>query len=263
MKKKHSINARFLIIYNIRGIINNSVQFPLKALFSLVFCSNTSTITPRTTKITHLLKNNLYIRDMKEVIYICKEMGSGFYLISYTDQENLKKELKELEKLIPMGVKLVISIPTENGQKDRDKMHQRFNEKHFSFNWFSLSELDINQLKSELEKNDLKEFFWTEIINSDVTIKDLKKALKYVGKYKDDRLKVLDDQENEQSKIYFYINSNFKGGEYTNTEIYDMLIEDEIISKSITPNMLGRILKSKYKQKIASTNQGNKRLYYF
>ena len=206
----------------------------------------------------------MYVCDMKEVIYLVKEFGTGFYLISYTNKESFDLELNKLKEIIPMGVELIYSIQTNNAKKETDELKEIFREKRISSYWYELTKPDIKTIEGLLnpELNNLKEFFWSNIVNSDITLNDLKRALKTINKYKEEISSVVSVKEKISNDIINYIVLNLTGLQYTNKEILSMLIEDDVVDREYTSNALGRVIKHKYKQQLVDGHDGKQRLYY-
>jgi len=200
---------------------------------------------------------------MKGVIYLFKEIDGRFHKISYTIKENVDIEFETFEKHYPLGAEIALMLSSENVEVDLKSIHDRYESKRVGDSlYFNLSPDDVKMIArtQTKEHTELRKFYWTNIVFAGVSLDDLKRALKKAHKYKEQREGVYEASDVERLNTLHWIEVNLSGTQMTNGGIIDIMRDSGIDTP--TPNALGRMLKTKYKQKLVTVDGSKQRLYY-
>ena len=199
---------------------------------------------------------------MKGHVYIIQMLGTNYYKIGMTAQENPYKRIEAAKTYAPLGIKEIKIIESVYPYKLEKELHKDFKHKRKNGEWF---ELDTNDLKLIEDKYSVSQGKLLKTLEKCLHLFDseelLYSVLKSTIQGKESKSKVLGNTELKQDCIDV-VNEKFKNQFFSSSDVVEILKLRKPKYKNITPRGVGTLLRKIFPMKAMWIDGKTKRCYF-
>ena len=194
---------------------------------------------------------------MKGHVYIIQMLGTDYYKIGMTTQDDPYKRIKDAETYAPLGIKEIKIIESVYPSKLEKELHEDFKHKRQKGEWFELDRDDLKLIEDKYSVSRGKILKTLEKLlilckNEELLYSILKTELQ-------SRVEV--SQKGFIKDVLKIVKEDFKNKNFTASELLEVLKEKNHIYKDISYVAIGRCLSKHLPKKRFWLNGKSVRLY--